>query len=219
MTDTIATVRTFPVGPLETNCYILADGTRGTALCIDPGASAALIKDAMASEQWTPCGIVLTHGHGDHLGAVSALRKAWDVPLYVHALDAPMLPSAQRNLSVLLGKDVTAPAADHHMDDLHELACGALRVQVLHTPGHTPGGVCLYVAGAGAGPPVVFSGDTLFHEEVGRCDLPGGDWDALQQSIRARLYVLPPETIVYPGHGPATTIGHEQQHNPYVRMA
>jgi len=212
-------VLTFPVGPLETNCYILADESTSAALCIDPGADAAMLKDVVQSHGWSPCGIALTHGHGDHIGAVAALRKAWNVPLYVHALDAPMLPSAQRNLSVLLGKNVTAPDADHHLDDLHQLQCGTLCVQVLHTPGHTPGSVCFYVAEPASGPPLLFSGDTLFREEVGRCDLPGGDWDALQSSIRSRLYVLPPHTIVYPGHGPATTIRHELIHNPYVRAA
>lgn len=211
-------VTTLSLGPLETNCYLLTDPITDSVLCIDPGAESARIMETVRSRGWHPCAIALTHGHGDHIGAVATLRHAWNVPVYVHELDAPMLPNAERNLSVLLGHHVVAPHPDHHLTDDGLIACGSLRLKVIHTPGHTPGSVCFFLPSHNEHPPLLFSGDTLFCEEVGRCDLPGGSWDALHTSIRTRLYTLPPSTIVYPGHGPSSTIAHEQRYNPYVRL-
>ncbi|MCX7846568.1 MAG: MBL fold metallo-hydrolase [bacterium] len=216
---TPAHVLTLTVGPLETNCYLLVDLATSAVLCIDPGADARRIQDTIHTHAWHPCGIALTHGHGDHIGAVAALRATWQVPLFVHELDAPMLPNAERNLSVLLGHHIIAPHPDHPLNDADHIPCGTLRLEVLHTPGHTPGSVCFYLPSSASSPPLLFSGDTLFREEVGRCDLPGGSWQALQTSITSRLYPLPSHTIVYPGHGPTTTIGHEQRSNPYVRLS
>jgi glyoxylase-like metal-dependent hydrolase (beta-lactamase superfamily II) len=209
------TVITLPVGSLDTNCYLVAARATGVALCIDPGADAAGIARRAQQENMTVQGIALTHGHGDHIGAVARLRKEWNVPVYIHTDDADMLTSAARNLSVLLGAHIETDAADATVDDDTTLTFGDTTVRVLHTPGHTPGGVCYFIGAAT--PPLLFSGDTLFQREVGRCDLAGGRWSALQRSIREKLYVLPAATCVFPGHGPATTIAEEMQENPHVR--
>jgi len=208
------TVITLALGSLETNCYVVAERATGAALCIDPGADAAAIARRVQQEGLTVQGIALTHGHGDHIGAVARLRKEWGVPVYIHHADADMLTSAARNLSTMLGAHIVTDAADSTVADADALTFGGTRVTVLHTPGHTPGGVCYFIAATT--PPLLFSGDTLFRREVGRCDLPGGSWPALQQSVRGKLYVLPGATRVYPGHGPATTIDEEMRENPHV---
>lgn len=209
------TVITLPVGGLETNCYVVAERASGAALCIDPGADAAGIARRAQRENMTVQGIALTHGHGDHIGAVARLRKEWNVPVYIHTADAAMLTSAARNLSVLLGAHIVTDAADATLEDDATLTFGGTSVRVLHTPGHTPGGVCYFIDAAT--PPLLFSGDTLFRREVGRCDLAGGSWPTLQRAIREKLYVLPGATRVFPGHGPATTIAEEMRENPHVR--
>jgi glyoxylase-like metal-dependent hydrolase (beta-lactamase superfamily II) len=211
------TVYTLAVGALETNCYLLAEASSRAALCIDPGDDAEAILDLAARHHLSVAGIALTHGHGDHIGAVSALRAAWDVPVYIHDADAVMLTSAERNLSVHLGVHISTAAPDTTLDDGMTIDFGDTRVRVLHTPGHTRGGVC-YLVREATPVPLLFSGDTLFAREVGRCDLPGGSFPTLQQSIRAKLYTLPGNTRVFPGHGPPTTIAEEQRENPHVRL-
>jgi glyoxylase-like metal-dependent hydrolase (beta-lactamase superfamily II) len=206
-------VITLPVGPLETNCYLLAAHDDGRAVCIDPGADSKDIIAAVRDRKLVVEAIVLTHGHGDHIGAVGKVRSAWDVPVYVHPGDAHMLPSAEANLSAMIGLHTSTHDAEHMVEHGASIPFADTALTVLHTPGHTPGGISLYLAGDA---PVVFSGDALFRREIGRCDLPGGSFDQLCASIKTHLYALPDKTIVYPGHGPSTTIGEERRENPYV---
>jgi len=211
-------VHILPLGSLQTNCYLVTETASAKTLCIDPGGKPDTVSDYAAGHRMSVECIVLTHGHGDHIGAVAPLKKLWQVPVRIHPADAAMLGCALQNLSAYVGEHVTAPNADAFLHDGELFSFGSTTVRVLHTPGHTPGGVCLFIADADAGP-ILFSGDTLFDHEVGRCDLPGGSLAVLENSVRDKLYCLPDETVVYPGHGPATTIGVEKHENPYVRIA
>jgi glyoxylase-like metal-dependent hydrolase (beta-lactamase superfamily II) len=212
-------VETLSVGPLETNCYLVGCPETRAGMLIDPGGDAELIIERARALRLTPEWVMLTHGHGDHIGAVPRIMKTFpDARLAVHEADAASLTDPRLNLSMAFGIPVRAPAADLLLHDGDEVALGRLRFRVIHVPGHTPGGIALFLpARAGGDGPVLFSGDSLFRESVGRGDLPGGDFLLLIRSIRERLLTLPEETRVYPGHGGPTTIGHEKRANPYLR--
>jgi hydroxyacylglutathione hydrolase len=184
-------------------------------MCIDPGGYATDVIAAAKRLGLHVETLALTHGHGDHLGAVSAVRKEWLAPVWIHELDAPMMTSAERNLSCMIGMPVATDDAEHRVADNGTIRFGTTNVTVIHTPGHTKGSTCFLLRDAT--PLWLFSGDTLFEDDVGRCDLPGGSFTAIQHSIRTQLYVLPEETVVYPGHGPSTTIGREKRVNKDVR--
>jgi glyoxylase-like metal-dependent hydrolase (beta-lactamase superfamily II) len=200
-----------------TNCYLVVEDDSRKTLCIDPGAEPEVILSFVNEHNLQVEKILLTHGHGDHIGAVGPVKDAWNVPVKIHEEDAGMLTCSNRNLSAFLGVDITAPDADKFLADGDTVTFGSTNVTVLHTPGHTRGGVSFHIPQPGR-PHLLFSGDTLFDHEVGRCDLPGGSLDVLRNSVREKMYVLPDDTIVYPGHGPATTIGVEKLENPYVRI-
>lgn len=205
-------LRRFIVSPFETVCYLVSGDTSADALVIDPGDEADQIAEAIRTDGLNLCGIVNTHGHVDHIGANRVLKEQFDCPIMIHGLDAPMLTDPSANLSVLTGlPDVTSPTADRLLKDGDQIEAGDLRFLVIHTPGHTPGGVCLYSEG------VLFSGDTLFSGSVGRTDFPGGSPESLLQCIMQKLLILPDDTVVYPGHGPETTIGTERRTNPWLQ--
>ncbi len=206
-------VETLMVGPLQTNCYLASDEETKEAIVIDPGADARRIMQAIRGRGLTVRLIVDTHAHFDHVAANGALRDATGAPIAIHRLDAPALAEPVR----LFGLDMGGPAsppADRLLDDGEQIAFGQVGLRVLHTPGHTPGGISLYYEPQ----PAVFAGDALFRLGIGRTDLPGGDNETLVGAIRTRLFTLPPETVVYPGHGPATSIGVEREANPYVAL-
>jgi hydroxyacylglutathione hydrolase len=209
-------VRGLTLGLLDTNCWLVDDGMGGPIVVIDPAAE----PDAISSElegATVDC-VVLTHGHFDHLGAAGAIMELTGAPLLVHVLDSAGITSSEGNGGRLFGFTETAPPADRVLEDGDVIEAGALRLEVIHTPGHTPGGICLFVRDPAGGAPHLISGDTLFASSVGRTDFPGGDVTALRRSI-ARLAGLPAETIVHPGHGPATTIGREIRVNPFFPRA
>jgi hydroxyacylglutathione hydrolase len=201
------------LGPLETNCWVIADDEGGPALVIDPAEDADRILSAIQGRR--VAAVVLTHRHFDHIGAVRELLGRSGAPLMVHEADADALSDSEGTGGAQFGFDQTAPSPDRRLCDGDVVDAGRLHFTVLHTPGHTPGGICLYVVDPDTGVPHLFSGDTLFAGSVGRSDFAGGDAHALMQSIAGKLAPLPAETIVHPGHGPDTTIGRERTINPF----
>lgn len=204
-------IQTRTVGPLGVNCYIVEDEATKEALLIDPGDEADAILAEIEKRQLKVKYIVNTHGHADHIGANTEVKKALQAKLYIHQADAAMLGDDRKNLSAFCAQPVFSPPADAFLEDGMQLCIGETIWTVLHTPGHTPGGICLYTRG------VLFSGDTLFAESVGRCDFPGGNMSELLEGIKKKLLVLPGDTIVYPGHGPTTQIDWEKKHNLYIQ--
>jgi len=188
------------VGPVETNCYVVWCEKTRRALVIDPGGDVARIKRIIERERLAPELIINTHGHYDHIGANGSLS----LPAAIHAADIDCLTDPERNLSGMFLSPATAPAAVRMLNDGDVLEIGTIRLTVIHTPGHSPGSICLLAK------ELIFTGDTLFAGGVGRTDFPGGDEDILFASIRNRLLTLPDELPIHPGHGPSSTIGRER---------
>lgn len=202
---------TFPVGPLQANCSLVWEA-KDAALVVDPGDEGPRVAARLQDFGLTPGLVVSTHGHFDHTGGVRHLQEAFGVPYKVHEAELPtlrMIPARTRIFGVVTGEP---PVPDGYLADGERIRLGGLDVTVLHTPGHTPGSLSLHAAGAG----LVLTGDTLFRGSIGRTDFPGGDQEQELRSIRERLFALPPETKVVPGHGPRTTIGFEAENNPWV---
>jgi glyoxylase-like metal-dependent hydrolase (beta-lactamase superfamily II) len=203
------------MGAFETNCYVLRESSGATdCVIVDAGLDAGGLVGFLQQRKLNAVALVLTHGHADHIAGVVELCKNFgSLKVYIHQLDAEMLTGEQDNLSVLAGGTFRAEPADFLVAENDRIEQAGISLKVLHTPGHTRGGISLYCGNEG----VVFAGDTLFAGSVGRTDFPGGSMRQLIESIRERLLVLPDETIVYPGHGPATTIAQEKAYNPFVR--
>ncbi len=202
-------VETLVVGPLATNCYIVGSQSGREGMIIDPGGEAKRILKKASDLKLDIKLIVLTHEHMDHVDALREVKEATGADIAAHADDARTLGDG--SLSVLLGISPPAlPPPDRLLKDGDKIDIDDLHFIVRHTPGHTPGGICLLGEG------VVFSGDTLFNYGIGRTDLPGGNYNQLIDSINSKLMVLADETIVYPGHGPKTTIGAERRGNPFL---
>ncbi len=199
------------VGQLGANCYIVYCKKTLHGMVIDPGGDAEKIIGLLNREKITVTAIVNTHGHADHIGGNDELKAATGAPILIHGDDAKMLVSAQGNLSMYIGNNLICQAADRLLADGDTIDIGEMKFQVLHTPGHTLGGICIY------GNEVVFSGDTLFEQSIGRTDFPGGSHRQLLESIKTKLFVLEADTVVLPGHGPSTTIGVERQTNPFIQ--
>lgn len=203
------------VGPLESNCWIVAHEVGAPAVVIDPGADLPKVMAALDSSD--VAAIVLTHAHFDHLGAVSGLIAATGAPLMVHERDAMRLtsPAVAGTGGEVFGFDDTAPEADRKLQDGEVIRIPGLELHVLHTPGHSEGSICLLALDPTGGPAHLFSGDTLFAGSVGRTDFYAGDSRALRTSLAEKLAPLAAETFVHPGHGPDTTIGRESRINPF----
>lgn len=200
----------FPAGMLGANCYILGDETTREAAVVDPGGDVPQILQELNKLGLKLKYIVNTHGHYDHVAGNDQLREATGAEVLIHSLDADMLTSSQGNLSLLMGLNLVLKPADRTLSEGDVISLGQLQLKVLHTPGHTPGGICLLGDG------FVIAGDTLFAGSIGRTDFPGGSYTQLLQSIHNRLLTLPDETDVYCGHGPQTTIGEEKVSNPFL---
>lgn len=204
-------IKTMQVGALGTNCYIVSCSRTKEALIIDPGGNASDIISYVHAHDLAVKAIVDTHGHGDHIASNDELRDRLGAKLYIHEKDQAMLASAEENLSLYIGIPIELRAADAFLREGDTLTIGDIVFTVLETPGHTRGGISLYTKDG-----AVFSGDTLFYLSVGRTDFPGGSMRALNESIKEKLFTLPDDTKVYPGHGPATDIRTEKAQNPFV---
>ncbi len=209
------TITCIPVGALETNCYLVTCPQTHATLIVDPGAEAERILEQLRAIAGEAIGVLHTHGHFDHIGATEAVLAGLAAPvaLAAHPADRYLYDAEQRGMGALFGYALPARLAlpDAALVDGGAVVVGNLRLAVVHTPGHTPGSVSL-VCGD-----VCLSGDTLLRRGIGRTDLLGSDEDAIYESILTRLYTLPPQTRVYPGHGPMTTVGEERRANPFVR--
>lgn len=203
-------VRRLTLGPLDTNCWLADDGTGGPVIVIDPADEPGAILLELDGAK--VAAVVLTHGHFDHIGAAADVCGATGAPLLVHRADADGLTSASGTGGAMFGFQVTAPPPDRLLDTGDMLSAGSVGLEVIHTPGHTPGSICL------SGDGHLFSGDTLFAGSIGRTDFPGGDMPAMRRSI-ARLAALADDVRVHPGHGPETTIGRERRVNPFFPRA
>jgi len=198
------------VGPLETNCYLFFCPETKQCAIIDPGAEAEKIFEAISFLSLKPVIILNTHGHVDHTGANLDLKERYQIPIALHPGDLPLLEEYfQLEFGLMLGAR-PAPNPDRLLTDGEKISVGRSVLQVIHSPGHSPGSVCFYTDH------LLFAGDTLFSGGVGRTGLPGGSWKDLAHSLKARVMTLPDETVVLPGHGPKTTIGEERESNPYL---
>jgi hydroxyacylglutathione hydrolase len=208
-------VRTVVSVPFDENCYVVWLPGRRDCVVIDPGLQPELVLDCLEEEGLTPAAILNTHGHADHIAGNAALKERFPTaPLIIGAGETSLLTDVYANLSAPFGFAVTSPPADRTVTEGDALDFAGLTWEVLDIPGHSPGHVVYVVRGGGS--VRVFGGDVLFRGSIGRYDFPGSDGRLLLSGIRNKLYALPDDTVVYPGHGPVTTTGHEKATNPFA---
>jgi hydroxyacylglutathione hydrolase len=203
-------IKTLAVGPIQANCYILGCEETKAAAVIDPGDESDRILKTLAESSLTAKLIINTHGHFDHVSANKRLKDVTGAPILIHSLDAPMLNELSSSAAAWGLSADNSPEPDKELNDGDDITFGNIVLKVIHTPGHTPGGVSLYTSD------FIFVGDTLFAGSIGRTDFPGGSFETLKESIRKKLFVLGDHVKVYAGHGPPTTIGEERRSNPFV---
>jgi hydroxyacylglutathione hydrolase len=208
----LAKIHTLVVGRLQTNCYVLQ--SESTAFIVDPGDEPERILRFLNDIAVSPTKIIATHSHFDHVLGVEAIQRGLNIPFLIHRDDLSLLQSMQSRVRQFMGFEVSSPPkVDRFLKDGDTLNLGGEIVKVVHTPGHSPGSISL------SGQGFVLTGDALFNQSIGRTDLPGGDLETLVHSIKERLFKLDDQTVVYPGHGPETTIGDEKLANPFVGKA
>jgi glyoxylase-like metal-dependent hydrolase (beta-lactamase superfamily II) len=207
-------VRTVVSLPFEENTYVVWLAGRDEALVIDPGLEPNLILDCLREEGLRAAAILNTHGHADHIAGNPALKEAFpDAPLIIGRDETRMLSDPYANLSAPFGMALTSPPADRTVAEGDRIEAAGIPLEVFAIPGHSPGHVVFVHRGS---PCRVFGGDVLFRGSIGRTDFPGGSHQGLLDGIRSKLFTLPPDTVIYPGHGPVTTVGHEQATNPFL---
>jgi hydroxyacylglutathione hydrolase len=198
------------VGELETNCYILGDEKTKQGVVIDPGGDFEIIEAHLKKLKLEVKYIILTHGHVDHIGALSQLKKVTKAEILIHSKDSAMLYDPNQNLSIFSGDKIIGSKADRLLEEGHIIQCGEIKLEVLHTPGHTAGGISLLTN------KMIFTGDALFCGSIGRTDFPGSSHQVLISSIKDKLLSKDDDFIIYPGHGPSSTIGQERRSNPFL---
>ncbi|ABS23216.1 MBL fold metallo-hydrolase [Bacillus cytotoxicus] len=203
-----------PLGPLQTNAYILSNDQKECVI-FDPGSEGEKLVTYLQQEGLKPLAILLTHAHFDHIGAVDAVREAFRIPVYVHKEEAEWLgdPAVNGSQIFMMNRSITAKPADYRIDGEGTLTIGPFTFEMFETPGHSPGSISYYCKEVNA----VFSGDVLFQMSIGRTDLPGGSLTELMGSIEEKLFMLPDDTTVLCGHGPETNIGFEKENNPFLQ--
>jgi glyoxylase-like metal-dependent hydrolase (beta-lactamase superfamily II) len=202
-------LRLLEVTPLQANCYILGCERTRQAAVIDPGGDVDRILMALAKDSLRLVYIINTHGHFDHAGGNLALKQATGAELVIHRADAAMVMH-QGNVASTWGMDIqNSPSPDRYVQEGDIITFGDISLKVLHTPGHSAGGISLVTDN------MVFVGDTLFASSIGRTDFPGGDYDGLIRGVRTKIFTLGDDVVVYPGHGPKTTVGQEKRYNPF----
>ncbi len=206
-------LETIVLGMVQTNTYIISDSQLKEAIVFDPADQAEKIEQYLKANDLVCKGILLTHGHFDHILAAAALKEATGAPIHAHEAEAKLLGDAQMNASDFIREDCSL-VPDILLKDEESIKLAGFTIKVIHTPGHTAGGVCYYFIGHG----LLFSGDTLFYEDIGRSDLPTGNHKQLVKSIVDKLMFLEDMVKVYPGHGIPTTIGHERENNIYLSL-
>ena len=206
-------LETFPVGPLHCNCTILGDELTHEAVVVDPGDNLPEILSRLQKHGLTLRQIIVTHAHIDHVGGAALLKKVTGAPVFLNKHDLELLGAMEMQAGWLGVPTPEVAPPDASADDRTKIGLAALPAEVIHTPGHTPGSICLLFPGQN----LLLAGDTLFAGSIGRTDLPGGDGRQILRSLRDRLLVLPDTTRVLPGHGPETTIGEERQSNPFLQ--
>lgn len=203
-------IKKLSLGVMGTNCYIVWDENKN-GIIIDPGFTDSRVNTIIKEQSLNIHYILLTHGHFDHIGAVEKLKQETGAKVLIHENDKECLTDPRRNLSFLAGLDLQGQPADAYLVNGQILQVGTLEFKIIHTPGHSKGGICLLANKN------LFSGDTLFNTSIGRTDFADSDINELLTAIREKLFILPDDTIVYPGHGENTTIGYEKKHNPYLQ--
>jgi glyoxylase-like metal-dependent hydrolase (beta-lactamase superfamily II) len=203
-----------PVGMLQCNCSIVGDETSGEAVVIDPGDDVERVKEVLHRHNLKAKYIVATHAHIDHVGGIDKLQRETGATVLMHEEDLPLYQNLAIQAAMLGLREPKATKVDDFLKAGDLLRWGSLELEVLHTPGHSPGSLSLYLPGEGQR---IFSGDTLFQGSIGRTDLWGGDYKQILRSIRESLLLFPDQTPVFPGHGPETTIGEEREYNPFLR--
>lgn len=200
-----------PLGIYQANCYIISDESTLETAVIDPGGDFNELKNYLGKKQLKVKYIILTHAHGDHIGAVEELKAYSGAPVCLHEGDVEMLKNSRKNYTVAMGYDKVELDADMLLYDGQVLELGNTKLTVIHTPGHSKGSICIACENS------LFSGDTLFASSIGRTDLEGGSYDAIINSIKTKLMVLQDDIRVYPGHGEATTVKEERENNPFLQ--
>lgn len=201
----------------QENCYVVRRPERSDCVVVDPGLDPERIEKYLDNQQLTPAALLLTHGHADHIAGNTHLKRRWpQCPIVIGRADGPKLTDAVQNLSLPFGFEVLSPAADALLDEGDRYSAAGFDFRVLHIPGHSAGHIVYLLEGVE--PPLAFVGDVIFSGSIGRTDFPGGDFDTLIAGIQQKLFQLPDETVLYSGHGPATTVGNEKRYNPFARL-